>query len=222
MQRPDRHHRPANYQLILITWFSLFQTHCNKFVLACLHWDVCGLSLSIYIHFLSLSRLTTYKSLVLSFPSNIKLLLCYRTVDYNSRGGWDILLVEVVLKLCDCFSSRMGLLQKKRLILWTELNICRLLQQEICSYRTFFDSCKELLKANKNKNVYTVWASKGHLKYVYMHTHTLVRSSSALKLSRLLKMSSFGSSLLVLLIKPQMASLSASKCSQELRVTLKR
>lgn len=50
------------------------------------------------------------------------------------------------------------------------------------------------------------------------YTHTLLCSSSVLRLSRLLKISSLCSSLLVLLMNLQTVSRSVSKFCQELRV----
>lgn len=140
-------------------------------------------------------------------------------------GWWDVLLVEVVLKLCDRFSGGLGLLQKKSLILRTELNICCLLQEEICSHRTLLDLREELLQARK-KPIFYVSRYRAHTICMYTHTHvlyihTLLCSSSVFRLSRLLKISSLCSSLLVLLINLQTVSRSASKFCQELRVALR-
>lgn len=54
----------------------------------------------------------------------------------------------------------------------------------------------------------------------HTHIHTLLRSSSVLRLSKLLKIRSLCSSLLVLLTNLQTICLSASKFCQELRVAL--
>ncbi len=76
----------------------------------------------------------------------------------------------------------------------------------------------------KEANTFNEWIKSIH--YVQGRTHpqcirTLLCCSSVFRLSRLLKMSSLCSSLLVLLINLKTVSLSASKFCQELRVALR-
>ena len=139
-----------------------------------------------------------------------------------------ILLVEVVLQLCDCLSGGLGLLQKQSQILRTELDICCLLQEEICSHTKLLDLCEELLQTrqmpmscmSKYRELYTTCMNtQTHM--CILQIQTLLCSSSVFRLSRLLKISSLCSSLFVLLINLQTVSLSASKFCQELRVSLR-
>lgn len=90
-------------------------------------------------------------------------------VHYNSRR-WDILLVEVVLKLCDCFFGGLGLLYKKSLIFWTKMSICCFLQEKIRLHRTLLNLYKELLHARK-KPIYCKSKYRGYTICMYIHVY---------------------------------------------------
>lgn len=96
------------------------------------------------------------------------------------------------------------------------------------SDRTELSSALMRSSYRRERGQLLVWANTERTLWAHTHTNkhtlcirTLFCSSSAFRLSRLLKMRSFCSSLLVLLINLETAFLSASKCCQEPRVALR-
>lgn len=79
------------------------------------------------------------------------------------------------MKLCDCFSGGLGLLQQKSVILWTELNICCFLQEELCSHRTLLNLREKLLQARK-KPIYFISKDRAYTICTYTHTHMSVHT----------------------------------------------
>lgn len=90
-------------------------------------------------------------------------------LDGSSGWGCHILLVEVVLKLCECFSGWLGLLEKKSGILRTKLNCFCLLEEESCTPSTLLKLCEELLQT---RNTYNLWEKTEHT--LHACTHTLI------------------------------------------------
>lgn len=70
----------------------------------------------------------------------------FMTRKINDYRQYNLLLAELVLKLCDCLFSGSSLLQEKGLVLWTKLDISCLLQEKISSDAIFLNLGEDLLQ----------------------------------------------------------------------------
>lgn len=87
----------------------------------------------------------------------------FMTRKINDYRQYNLLLAELVLKLCDCLFSGSSLLQEKGLVLWTKLDISCLLQEKISSDAIFLNLGEDLLQRDKhtiNKKRWSIYNSK--------------------------------------------------------------